>query len=1121
MTRWLSRAWLAAVVLGACLGFGCSKSGTFVVLDFKAGASAPQGVKSIDVGLTLGGQTAMTSYTAPGGGDITLPTSATLEIGSGSGTLAVSATARDAGGAALATAAATGVVTSGSTTHVTVTFGGSSPDGGAGQGGSSGSDGAAGQGGSSGTAGGQGGASGAAGEPSDAGPTEGGADGGPTPALLASDKDAYDFGTQVTTATGAAVGSTVVTITNKGGQRSGTLIVGVIDSSTFPTSGDTCSGMTLDPGASCMVTVKFMPGTAGAKSSKLQVGATPGGTVPVMLSGMGVDPGALSLTPDHGTFDPLPAGQTSATETTFTVKNTGGAATTALTAALTGTSAGEFELSTDTCTGKALAGGDTCTVGVKFAPTQAGTPGAEGAVLSVSATTGGSATANLMGTLLGPASIAIVPTDQDFLMIVMGQTSPEYFFMVTNKGGVASGALATGVSPAGEFAITTDTCNGTTLAPNGTCKLGVKMTPAGTGARGASLNVRATPGGNAVATLRGTGLAPGQIALQPQGAFNVVDVGSPVSVPYTVTNTGGAPTTALSLNLTGATEFTLTSDACTNMTLAPGASCMFKVAFTPTVYGPRSGMVSASATTGGSSAAPLAATGRDYVTLTVTKGGTGGGTVSASGLTCTNATCTGSYPRTDPAAFQVVNISATPDSLSVFGGWGGACTGTAGCQVTMSMAQTVTASFGVKTVLITGTISTLSGQTGSIATADGAFSCTTGTCGPSKHNAQATITFTATPGLASSFVAWSGGPCKGVNPTCVVPLTSDVAVTATFGPPNYMFVTSATVIPGRLNGIAGADAECAQLATTAGLPGTYKAWISDNATNANSRIGAGGWVRTDGRPFTRNLASLTQSNQIVYYPPRVDENGNDLGPKRIPVVTGGDNTGKSFGQQCNGATTQSWTQTTGSAYIGLAAAGSQYWAYNQLDGAGCSNPQHLYCFRADLAPTVPVVVTFPPANVRRVFISDFSVSSGGGVAAFDAECVADAKAAGYANYSSFIALVATTGGSALKRVNMNGPTWMRPDQVLVVATPADLASGNLISPIDCAADGATYKNPAVWTGGVDAATAGDATCNDWASADNGVKGRYGYPNAATTPDWFSDGTVGCDQPFMNVICIEP
>jgi hypothetical protein len=1104
-----SRSWLAVLALVGGLGFGCSKSGTFVVVDF--GGTAPTGVKSIDLALTLAGKTAMTSYTGPSGGDITLPTSATLEIGAGSGALGVMATARDKGGVSLATATASGSVTTGSTTHVSVQFGGGTPDGSAGMGGASGSDGGAGTGGT-------------AGEPTDGPPpSEGGTDAGPTPPQLAADKATYDFGTQLTTATGAAVGSKVITVTNTGGQKTGTITVTVDDSMTFPTSADMCSGMTLDPGATCTVTVKFMPATAGMKSSKLQVAATPGGMAVVMLSGMGVDPGALALTPDHGTFDPLAQGQTSP-EATFTVKNTGGASTTALTAMLTGTSAGEFKLSTDGCTGKTLAGGDSCMVGVKFAPTQAGTPGAESAVLSVSATTGGATTANLTGTLLGPAAISIVPTDQDFLTFVQGQTSPEYTFTVTNKGGVATGTLASGVSPQGEFNVTTNGCDGMTLAPNGTCKIGIKMTPAAPGMRSASLTVRGTPGGAAVATLRGTGLAPGMIVISPQpGMFNIVDVGTPATVPFMVTNTGGAPTTALTIGLTGASEFALASDGCSNMTLDPGASCPMRVVFTPTTFGARSGMLSASATTGGASMTTLSATGRDYVSLTVTKTGAGGGTVSASGLACTNNICTGSYPRTDPAAFQVVSLNATPDALSTFMGWGGACTGMGACQLTMNMAQAATATFVVKQVVISATIANVSGHTGKVATDDGSFTCATGTCGPTAHNAQAMINLVAKPDPGFSFIAWSNGPCKGVNPVCAIPLTSDVNVTATFGPPNYMFVTSSTIIPGHLFGIAGADTECTNRATAAGLPGTYKAWINDTGVNANSRVGAGGWVRTDGRPFTRNLAALTAANQIVYYPPRVDENGNDLGPKVIPVVTGGNQIGVSYGLTCNGTMTTSWQSTSGGAFIGLAAAGSQYWASNQLDSQGCMNPQHLYCFRTDLAPAgSPVGITFPATpTARRIFISDLTVSPGGGVPAMDAECQADAHSAGYANYTSFIALIATSTAPALKRVNMNGATWKRPDEVLVVAKPGDLATGNLISPIDIQADGVTYSNPDVWTGAVDAATAGDATCGDWTSIASTQKGHYGYPSSAATPDWFNSGTAGCDYAYAKVICIEP
>ena len=58
-------------------------------------------------------------------------------------------------------------------------------------------------------------------------------------------------------------------------------------------------------------------------------------------------------------------------------------------------------------------------------------------------------------------------------------------------------------------------------------------------------------------------------------------------------------------------------------------------------------------------------------------------------------------------------------------------------------------------------------------------------------------------------------------------------------------------------------------------------------------------------------------------------------------------------------------------------------------------------------------------------------------------------------------------------------------------------------------------------GGIDPATVGDYTCKDWTSASSTDTGRYGYPNTAQDPDWFSSGTVACSQLYQNVICIDP
>src|SRR5436190_591044 len=75
-------------------------------------------------------------------------------------------------------------------------------------------------------------------------------------------------------------------------------------------------------------------------------------------------------------------------------------------------------------------------------------------------------------------------------------------------------------------------------------------------------------------------------------------------------------------------------------------------------------------------------------------------------------------------------------------------------------------------------------------------------------------------------------------------------------PPNYMFVTSGTHQP-PFGTLAAADNACNAAATAAGLPGTYRAWLSTSSVDAIDRIaGARGWIRPDGVPFADAPAHL-------------------------------------------------------------------------------------------------------------------------------------------------------------------------------------------------------------------------------------------------------------------------
>jgi len=160
------------------------------------------------------------------------------------------------------------------------------------------------------------------------------------------------------------------------------------------------------------------------------------------------------------------------------------------------------------------------------------------------------------------------------------------------------------------------------------------------------------------------------------------------------------------------------------------------------------------------------------VTLTVVKSGTGSGTVTSApaGADC-GTTCT-----LEVAPGTVVTLTATPTTGNSVAGWGDACsTASATCAVTVTDHRTVTVSFAASTATPRVTAST----TG---TGRGVITCQVndtpaGPCGTYRWGDQVSIL--ATPEAGSSFTEWSGGLCAGAG-TCVVTLTDNIAVTATF-----------------------------------------------------------------------------------------------------------------------------------------------------------------------------------------------------------------------------------------------------------------------------------------------------------------------------------------------------
>ncbi len=305
---------------------------------------------------------------------------------------------------------------------------------------------------------------------------------GLTPAALGLTPTSQDFGTTVTNAQSEAN----FVVRNGGEVATGMVMVSLGGGSAgeFSLPTDNCSGAALAPAATCTVTVRFLPTTAGAKAATLRVRATPGGDITATLAGTAVPPGALSLAPPSTDFGGVVLGGSSSTQS-FTVTNTGGAATGLITVALGGTSANQFTKLTDTCSATSVAPAGTCTVSYQLRPT---TAGGKTASLVISATPGGTATSALSGAGLAPALLQASATTAALGTVDVGFNSLPFTWTITNVGGVPTGVLATSSTGSSADFTLGGNCN-SALAPNQTCQVTVTLSPTTGGAKSLTVSV--------------------------------------------------------------------------------------------------------------------------------------------------------------------------------------------------------------------------------------------------------------------------------------------------------------------------------------------------------------------------------------------------------------------------------------------------------------------------------------------------------------------------------------------------------------------------------------------------------------------------------------------------------
>ena len=398
---------------------------------------------------------------------------------------------------------------------------------------------------------------------------------GIAPTTASVDPPSLTFADQQVQTTSAAQ---IITITNTGNLNLN--VSSLVITGDFMET-DTCTSQSLDLHGTCQVSVSFDPSQKGPATGLLTLFANvSGGQLTVPLSGTGLAPASVLLTPSSLGFSGATVGSHSDPQY-VTVANTGDVAAT-LTSE---TATGDFSVTANTC-GASIAANDSCTLGIVFTPTVSGT---RTGVLTVVDSVGAQ-TAPLSGTGQNPPTDTLNPSALTFAPQQVGTTSAPQPITLTNSGDQVLTGIA--VANTGDFSVVNN-C-GTNLQVRASCSLSVSYAPSVAGSESGSVMVTDKFRSQTIA-LAGTGVAPpGASALPASIAFGGYAVGTTSGVQtVTVTNSGGYDISSLAVSVSPG--FTLATNNCP-ATLSIGAACQLGITFAPAAAGSASGSVTITAT---------------------------------------------------------------------------------------------------------------------------------------------------------------------------------------------------------------------------------------------------------------------------------------------------------------------------------------------------------------------------------------------------------------------------------------------------------------------------------------------------------------------------------------------
>ena len=479
----------------------------------------------------------------------------------------------------------------------------------------------------------------------------------------------------------------VLTVTNKGTKNFAisTVTISGTNASEYAKDADTCTGANLPVNDTCTVSVIFTPTAPGTRTASLAFADNALNT-PQSVAIIGTGSGkAVSLWPTSLDFTEIVGGASSTFFVTLT--NTGTDPVTISPVTFEGPNSADYLSSPDTCSGAAIMPTSSCSVGVTFIPTAAGSRDAT--LIFADNAANNPQTVRLTGTGTAPV-LSLSSPSLTFAAQPLGTTSPVQGILMTDSGTaiLSIWSVTIGGPNASDFAIVPSLPPSIGLTPNTSYPLGVAFTPSAGGTRTASLifndNTADSP---LTLPLNGTGAGPGATFSSPTLTFTAQVPGatSPAqSVTLTNTGTTNLVISTVTIGGTNAGAFAKSSDTCTGATLAPSHACAVAVTFTP-------------AAPGNNSAHLTFADNASNSPQSVTLNGTGSGptvTLSPSSLAfsgqltgTSSASQTVTLTNTGTSALTVSGIAATGD-FSQTNTCGSSVGANANCTITVTFNPT-------------------------------------------------------------------------------------------------------------------------------------------------------------------------------------------------------------------------------------------------------------------------------------------------------------------------------------------------------------------------------------------------------------------------------------------------